>query len=136
MLSRSVLRRSDSRAAGMFHLALAAIVAVVVAVIALRASTAQPPAIAEFAPPAQQLSQESDAAQVDAQDRAFASSYSYHGGGYYYYLELARRGVISVSHIPHFDTPTMTRYRPYLWQYPMATDRLTADVGQWVCARL
>lgn len=80
--------------------------------------------------------QQADAVKVDKQIDAFASSWWLACFGWYYGQELARRGIIYATQDPNYDDAYLNAYRPYLWQYSMADDRLFSATGAWACQTL
>lgn len=80
--------------------------------------------------------QQSEAERIDKTYQPFASVFWYGCGGSVYNREIARRKVITVASDPNFTEKEMADFKPYIWQYPMARDRLFANYGEWICARL
>ncbi len=72
------------------------------------------------------------AVEADSEN-VFASLHYFWGSTYY--EELARRGVLSAVDTPFFFQEVLTRTQPYVWQYPMAVDRIMANMGEWACGR-
>lgn len=81
-------------------------------------------------------SQRQEAGRADDEFQVFGSLHMNSGGGAFYALELARRGVVVVVDRPNFSSSVLAENRPYMWQYSMAWDRIFANVGEWACARL
>lgn len=66
----------------------------------------------------------------------FASTDYWYNGGVVYNEELARLKIIGVSYQSIFSEDELEAFRPYIWQYPMATDTQLAMLGEWMCARI
>jgi hypothetical protein len=77
-------------------------------------------------------------AAIEAHDslRAFASTDNPYGGGFWYAQYLADRKIIYSAMRPLSAESYLTRFRPYVWQYPMSADRIFANIGEWLCNRL
>lgn len=80
--------------------------------------------------------QRAAAAETAEQVKAFASFFGNEAGQYYFHEELARRGVIGLSYQNTFTETQLARTAPYLWEYPMAPDRIFPNLGEWGCKRL
>jgi hypothetical protein len=80
--------------------------------------------------------QQSDAESIDKSDHPFASVFYFYCYGRYFYEEMARRHIVTVATDPVFTTSELAKASPFLWQYPLALDRLVATMGEWICARL
>lgn len=67
----------------------------------------------------------------------FASTFYPLCGGFTYGAELAQSKVVYVAADPMYSESFMSdaRNRPFVWQYPMATDRMFSALGDWACAR-
>jgi hypothetical protein len=83
---------------------------------------------------------QSDATQVDDRFHAFASlNYADRKGAeHHYYDELARRGIISVSHRAMSQT-TETHLRnqaPFEWSFLPPPETMTKNLGEFVCQSL
>lgn len=79
--------------------------------------------------------------QINAANNAkalgvFASSDYWYAGGVIYNRELARHRIIGVSYQSVFTEAELRTLAPYVWQYPMATDRQLSVLGDWLCARV
>jgi len=78
--------------------------------------------------------QRADAVEAESFE-VFASAHYQCHYGYWYLDELARRGIIGITSEPPSGAYLADR-RPYVWSYPMDTDAIFANVGEWVCGRL
>lgn len=72
---------------------------------------------------------------------AFASTDFWYMGGLYYMSRLADPAsdghpVIGSSYQSLVDEDDLAKSHPYLWQYPMATDRQLGSLGSWTCRQL
>jgi hypothetical protein len=78
------------------------------------------------------------AADTDVQNwHPFAAGYYFGCYGIPYYVELARKKVVSVaSYAPVMGEDIMRRWHPYIWQYGMDTQLEMANLGDWACHRL
>jgi hypothetical protein len=68
--------------------------------------------------------------------KAFASSWLFSCFGQHYADELARQGVIYSTISPMYTDQALRERAPFVWQYPMALDRILTTTGRWVCAKL
>jgi hypothetical protein len=80
--------------------------------------------------------QQQMAVDVANKAKAFASAWQWPCFAYYYGDELARQGVIYSTTTPNYSEKALADRAPWIWQYPMETDRLFATTGKWACARL
>ncbi|MDQ1437718.1 MAG: hypothetical protein QOK43_1347 [Acidimicrobiaceae bacterium] len=80
--------------------------------------------------------QQADAESIEKSDQPFASVFYYYCYGRYFYEEMARRHIVSIATDPVFTTSELAKGSPYMWQYPLALDRLVGTIGEWMCARL
>jgi hypothetical protein len=97
-----------------------------------------------FAGPANPTTMHSTAVAADQEQHAFASlSYptgAAQGQDSYYYDELARRGILSVSSEESFRTEAANYDKPglegYEWSFQPTLDELEADTAVWACTSL
>jgi len=87
-----------------------------------------------------QAHQNADAAQAAAGcggPRPFASTFYQFDNGRYYNQEMGcRYKVVTVGSWEPFDTSYMNECAPYLYNYPMVSQDMFAQLGDWSCARL
>jgi hypothetical protein len=76
------------------------------------------------------------AVKADEERHVFASTDATYGGGFFYYSELARRGIISAGQRSVTPASYLQSKHPYMWQYEMASDGVFASTGDWACTRL
>jgi hypothetical protein len=87
-----------------------------------------------------QAHQNADAAQAAAGcggPRPFASTFYQFDNGRYYNQEMGcRYKVVTVGSWEPFDAGYLSQCSPYLYNYPMMSEDIFAQLGDWSCARL
>lgn len=76
------------------------------------------------------------AVKADEERQVFASTDATFGGGFHYYSELARRGIVSSGQRTVTPESYLQDQHPYMWQYEASADEVFAATADWLCARL